>query len=119
MRALAVNDGFSSSTQRKVQGCAVIHQNKLAQTDGLCLLPEVISHFCWSVSRLRASSSGLLSDHRWIVIDDYFGPAKAALIRTQIDALVSEGRLLPFGYYGWHLGRSVAARIRLFISLTI
>jgi len=32
---------------------------------------------------------------------DYFGPAKAAPIRAQVDALVSEGRLLPFGYYGW------------------
>jgi len=43
----------------------------------------------------------LLADHSWVVIDDYFGPAKAAPIREQVDALVSEGRLLPFGYYGW------------------
>jgi len=43
----------------------------------------------------------LLADHCWLVIDDYFGPAKAAPIRTQVDAFVSEGRLLPFGYYGW------------------
>src|SRR5262249_31966113 len=35
------------------------------------------------------------------VIDDYFGPAKAAPLRTQFEALVSEGRLVPFGYYGW------------------
>jgi predicted O-methyltransferase YrrM len=43
----------------------------------------------------------LLADDSWVVIDDYFGPAKAAPIREQVDALVSEGRLLPFGYYGW------------------
>jgi predicted O-methyltransferase YrrM len=43
----------------------------------------------------------LLNDGCWVVIDDYFGPAKAAPLRVQIDALVSEGRLVPFGYYGW------------------
>jgi len=43
----------------------------------------------------------LLADACWLVVDDYFGPAKAAPIRAQVDALVSEGRLLPFGYYGW------------------
>jgi predicted O-methyltransferase YrrM len=43
----------------------------------------------------------LLNDGCWVVIDDYFGPTKAAPLRAQVDALVSEGRLLPFGYYGW------------------
>lgn len=43
----------------------------------------------------------LLNELCWVVIDDYFGPAKAAPLRAQVDALVSEGRLLPFGYYGW------------------
>jgi predicted O-methyltransferase YrrM len=43
----------------------------------------------------------LLADRCWVVIDDYFGPPKAAPIRAQVDALVSEGRLLPLGYYGW------------------
>ena len=43
----------------------------------------------------------LLADACWLVVDDYFGPAKAAPIRAQVDTLVSEGRLLPFGYYGW------------------
>jgi predicted O-methyltransferase YrrM len=43
----------------------------------------------------------LLNDGSWVVIDDYFGPAKAAPLRAQVDALVSEGRLVPFGYYGW------------------
>jgi predicted O-methyltransferase YrrM len=43
----------------------------------------------------------LLNDRCWVVIDDYFGPAKAAPLRAQVDALVSEGRLVPFGYYGW------------------
>jgi predicted O-methyltransferase YrrM len=43
----------------------------------------------------------LLNDDCWVVIDDYFGPAKAAPLRAQVDALVSEGRLVPFGYYGW------------------
>ena len=44
----------------------------------------------------------LLVDHCWVVIDDYFGPGmKAAPIRAQVDEMVSEGRLIPFGYYGW------------------
>jgi predicted O-methyltransferase YrrM len=43
----------------------------------------------------------LLNDGCWVVIDDYFGPAKAAPLRLQVDALVSERRLIPFGYYGW------------------
>ena len=43
----------------------------------------------------------LLNDGCWVVIDDYFGPAKAAPLSAQVDALVSEGRLVPFGYYGW------------------
>jgi len=43
----------------------------------------------------------LLNDGCWLVIDDYFGPAKAAPIRAQVDALVTEGQLVPFGYYGW------------------
>ncbi len=43
----------------------------------------------------------LLDDGCWLVIDDYFGPAKAAPLRAQVDALVTDGHLLPFGYYGW------------------
>jgi predicted O-methyltransferase YrrM len=43
----------------------------------------------------------LLRNSCWLVIDDYFGPAKAAPLRAQVDALVSEGQLVPFGYYGW------------------
>ncbi len=43
----------------------------------------------------------LLSDRCWLVIDDYFGPAKAAPVRAQVDELVSAGRIVPFGYYGW------------------
>jgi predicted O-methyltransferase YrrM len=43
----------------------------------------------------------LLSDGCWVVVDDYFGPAKAAPLRAQIDALVSDGQLVLFGYYGW------------------
>ena len=43
----------------------------------------------------------LLNDGCWVVIDDYFGPAKAAPLRAQVDALVNEGQLVPFGYYGW------------------
>lgn len=43
----------------------------------------------------------LLSDGCWLVIDDYFGPAKAAPLRAQVDTLVAEGRLVRFGYYGW------------------
>jgi len=43
----------------------------------------------------------LLNDGCWVVIDDYFGPAKAAALRAQVDTLVSEGRLVPFGYFGW------------------
>jgi hypothetical protein len=43
----------------------------------------------------------VLTESCWVVIDDYFGPAKAAPSRAQVDALVIEGRLVPFGYYGW------------------
>jgi predicted O-methyltransferase YrrM len=44
----------------------------------------------------------LLADGCWIVIDDYFGTgAKAAPIRAQVDELMTTGRLLPFGFYGW------------------
>jgi predicted O-methyltransferase YrrM len=43
----------------------------------------------------------LLANGCWLVIDDYFGPAKAAPLRSQVDGLVHEDRLLPLGYYGW------------------
>jgi predicted O-methyltransferase YrrM len=43
----------------------------------------------------------LLSDRCWLVIDDYFGPAKAAPLRAQVDELVSAGKIVPVGYYGW------------------
>src|SRR5262249_51624486 len=43
----------------------------------------------------------LLKDGCWVVIDDYFGPAKAAPLRAQVDKLVNERRLVSFGYYGW------------------
>jgi predicted O-methyltransferase YrrM len=43
----------------------------------------------------------LLADSCWLVIDDYFGPPKAASLRAQVDELVSQDRLLPLGYYGW------------------
>src|SRR2546422_10287397 len=46
----------------------------------------------------------LLADGCWLVIDDYGGPsgnAKVAPIRAQVDELVSAGRLVTFGYYGW------------------
>ena len=44
----------------------------------------------------------LLVNHCWVVIDDYSGPGmKAAPIRAQVDEMVSAGKLVPFGYYGW------------------
>ena len=44
----------------------------------------------------------LLADGCWVVIDDYCGPAaKATQLRAQVEQLVSAGRLVPFGYYGW------------------
>src|SRR5437016_723640 len=44
----------------------------------------------------------LLADGCWVVIDDYCGPAaKATPLRAQVEQLVSAGRLVPFGYYGW------------------
>ena len=43
----------------------------------------------------------LLADSCWLVIDDYFGPPKAASLRAQVDELVSQNRLLPLGCYGW------------------
>lgn len=54
-----------------------------------------------SVRRDLDCYGDLLNDGCWVVIDDYFGPAKAAPLRAQVDALVSESRLVPFGYYGW------------------
>jgi predicted O-methyltransferase YrrM len=54
-----------------------------------------------NVRRDLESYGGLLNHGCWVVIDDYFGPAKAASLRAQVDKLVSEGRLIPFGYYGW------------------
>jgi predicted O-methyltransferase YrrM len=48
------------------------------------------------------SYDDLLMDHCWVVIDDYFGTGmKAAPIRAQVDEMVSAGKLVPFGYYGW------------------
>ena len=44
----------------------------------------------------------LLADSCWLVIDDYFGPCvKAAPRQAQVNELVSAGRLVPFGFYGW------------------
>ena len=54
-----------------------------------------------AVRRDLDSYGDLLNDGCWVVIDDYFGPAKAAPLCAQVDALVSEARLVPFGYYGW------------------
>jgi predicted O-methyltransferase YrrM len=54
-----------------------------------------------NVRRDLGNYGDLLDDGCWLVIDDYFGPAKAAPLRTQVDALVCEGRFLPFGCYGW------------------
>ena len=42
-----------------------------------------------------------LADNCWLVIDDYFGPAKAAPLQAQVDELVSAGKIVPVGYYGW------------------
>src|SRR6184192_544256 len=42
----------------------------------------------------------LLADRCWLVIDDYFGPCvKAASRQAQVKELVSDGRLVPFGFY--------------------
>ena len=55
-----------------------------------------------NVRRDLDSYGDLLSDDCWVVIDDYFGPeAKTGSLRAQVDELVSAGRLVPFGYYGW------------------
>ena len=46
---------------------------------------------------------GKLMDGCWLIIDDYGGPADNAKVpptKTQVDELVSSGRLLPLGYYG-------------------
>jgi hypothetical protein len=42
-----------------------------------------------------------LNDGYRLVIADYVGPQKAASLRKQVDVLVSEGRIVPFGYHGW------------------
>jgi Methyltransferase domain len=41
------------------------------------------------------------ADRCWMVIDDYLGGAnKSERLRTQVDELVSAGRLEPLGFYG-------------------
>jgi predicted O-methyltransferase YrrM len=70
-----------------------------------CLSSRDVSLFIFdadnNVRRDLDCYGDLLNDGCWVVIDDYFGPAKAAPLRAQVDAFVSEGRLVPFGYYGW------------------
>jgi predicted O-methyltransferase YrrM len=70
-----------------------------------CLSSRDVSLFIFdadnNVRRNLDCYGDLLNDGCWVVIDDYFGPAKAAPLRAQVDAFVSEGRLAPFGYYGW------------------
>jgi cephalosporin hydroxylase len=70
-----------------------------------CLSSREVSLFVFDadndVRRDLDCYGDLLNDGCWVVIDDYFGPAKAAPLRAQIDALVGEARLVPFGYYGW------------------
>lgn len=42
------------------------------------------------------------ADRCWVVIDDYISTTdKAGPTRAQVDDLVSAGRLLPLGFYGW------------------
>ena len=44
----------------------------------------------------------LLADGSWMVIDDYISATvKAGPTRTQVDELVTAGRLRPLGFYGW------------------
>ena len=70
-----------------------------------CLSSREISLFIFDAGNdVRRDSDcygDLLNDGCWVVIDDYFGPAKAAPLRAQVDALVGGRRLVPFGYYGW------------------
>src|SRR4051812_41633187 len=54
-----------------------------------------------NVRRDLDSYGELLNDGCWVVIDDYSRSAKAAPLRAQVDSVVCEGRLVPFGYYGW------------------
>lgn len=43
-----------------------------------------------------------LADRCWVVIDDYISATdKAGPTRAQVDDLVTAGRLLPLGFYGW------------------
>ena len=42
------------------------------------------------------------ADRCWVAIDDYLGGAdKSGKLRTQVDELVSAGRLEPLGFYGF------------------
>ena len=56
----------------------------------------------------------LLSDHCWLVIDDYFAigtaAAKSARTKPQVDAAVAAGELEELGFYGW--GTCVGKRHR-------
>ena len=70
-----------------------------------CLSSQEVSLFIFdadtNVRRDLDCYGELLSNGCWVVIDDYFGPAKAAPLRSQVDDLVSKRHLVPFGYYGW------------------
>ena len=55
-----------------------------------------------NVRRDINSFSDRFADRCWIVIDDYLGGAdKSGKLRTQVDELVSAGRLEPLGFYGF------------------
>src|SRR5215813_765022 len=47
----------------------------------------------------------------WACSSTTLGPTKAAPLWAQVDALVSEGRLLPFGYIDGTSGRPMGSQI--------
>ncbi len=94
---------FGSAAQNRFS----LPQDPLVDTDfGRMLARGKVSLFIFdadgNVRRDLVCYGDLPADRCWLVIDDYFGACvKAAPREAQVNELVSAGRLVPFGFYGW------------------
>ena len=62
------------------------------------------------------SYGAAFADRCWVVVDDYLSATdKGGPIRTQVDELVSAGRLIQLGLSGWgNLGRPMVSWLTIF-----
>jgi hypothetical protein len=94
---------FGSAAQNRFS----LPQDPLVDTDlGRMLARSEVGLFIFdadgNVRRNLDRYGDLLADRCWLVIDDYFGACVEAVPRqAQVNELVSAGRLVPFGFYGW------------------